>query len=166
MTILRYIFGTKHCILSKTLGPYAYQSYNINHINYKLIKAHKEWRLRKICHTETQNSVSQYSCEMKIGTHPRVNVTPYRLTIDQGHLTKNDERNIGEGRLGIMRFGKFCPKYLPRSVSVFVTSRKFSTFNCTTNIRVIISDFNTKEAIHAINLHCLDTARVISHACI
>ena len=160
MTTLKYIFRSNCISVSKIFGPYTYRLHNIHCLNYRVIEVPKGWRLEAHCYIQIRNNISQCSYKIKIDTYSRFNLSLRGLSINQGYLARDNEKNIKEGLLQFRRIEWFCPRYLPRSVSVFVTHNKHSTFNCSINIRVIMSDFN-KEAIHAINLHCLDTARVI-----
>ena len=158
MVTLKHLFGV-NC-LSGIVGPCAYQSCNIHRLVYKIIKVPRGWVLRAHCYINMQNDVSQRLYGVHIDTHPRSNPSFRRLTIHQGYLTKKYKKNIREGPLRFIRYGKVCPKYLPRSVSVFVTHNKHSTFHCLINVRVIVA-VCSGNAYFDVKAHCLDKFRVI-----
>ena len=162
MTTLKYIFGSNCVSLDKILGLYRYQSYSIRHLTFKVIGLTPNKRLRAYCKVEVGNKIIHGPCSytIDIDTYTGTNFNFRGLTTHQGYLTNRRKKIIREGSLGFRRITLVCPKYLPRSVSVFIPNGKLSSFSCVLNIRVILTDYED-DGIHMINLHCLDSPRVI-----
>ena len=162
MTTLKYLFGTNCVSLNEIFGPYEYLSYNIRYLSYKVVKVTPNKGLRAHCYIKMGNSVVHDSClyKMNIDTNTYISLSFRGLITHQGHLTNKRKKIMREGSLTFRRIGWFCPKYLPRSVSVFIPTGKLCSFSCVFNVRVIVTHLEY-DGIHMINLHCLDTPRVI-----
>ena len=163
MTTLKYIFGSDCVRLTRIFGPYGYEFYSIHYLDYKITRVDSKARLKAHSHIKIDNHIVHEShwYKMIIDTNAYINLSFRGLITHQGHLTNRRKKIIREGSLEFRRIAWTpCPKYLPRSVNVFMPASRLCNLSCVINVRVIIADYG-QEGIRGINLHCLDNPRVI-----